>query len=477
MLVSVIIPVYNTEKYLRQCLDSVLGQTMPDLEVLCVNDGSTDGSADILTEYEEKDPRVRVFTRKNSGVGASRNFALRHAKGEFILLVDSDDYIDADTLELLVAQITKTNADICCFNAAEFDARTGEEIYHEYALPAYLKGREVFSAKDTAEHIFIVSSNISWNKLYRAEYLRAHPLFFQELSPFEDTYFNYAVMLYAERITLLNRKFYHYRKFRENSQMNSDALRLNGFIESCISARKYLEQSHLLDDPIIRRSFDRKLAAILFYVSALYHAERPEFEQFYHHLRGENGLQQLGLFPQEDGYYGGGLNEDRLKILFASDEPADFLFMEYHVLKRIYPEQQQKTVSARRQANAAKKKAETLEKQLVSLKKEKAALAEKHRLLLQEKDILAENHSLLLRENDALAEDHRLLLQENDALAENHRLLSQEHTALKENYRSLKQKHQALTKKYRAVTKSRTYRFARRLRKLLTLNGRIRFKK
>ena len=275
-------------------------------------------------------------------------------------------------------------------------------------------------------------------------------------------------MLCAERITLLNRKLYHYRKFRENSQMNSDSLRLNGFIDSCAAARKYLEQSHMLDDPIIRRSFDRKLAAILFYVSALYHTERADFEKFYHHLRGENGLSKLGLFPQEDGYYGGGMDEERLKILFASDDPADLLFMEFHMLKRLYPEQQQKTVAARRQANAAKIKAETLEKQLAPLSKEKEELEEKYKQLIQECD-------LQKNEYDALAEEHSLLKKTHDALAEEHSLLKREHDARGKKFRLLRQKHNALAKKYRLLTDSKTYRFACKLRKILTLNGKLRF--
>ena len=89
--ISVILPVYNVEKYLRQCLDTIIGQTLKEIEILCVDDGSTDNSAKILEEYAQKDQRVKVFTQKNAGAGAARNLGLRHASGKYLSFQDSDD--------------------------------------------------------------------------------------------------------------------------------------------------------------------------------------------------------------------------------------------------------------------------------------------------------------------------------------------------------------------------------------------------
>ena len=91
--ISVIIPVYNTQEYLRECIDSVLNQNFQDIEIICINDGSTDNSQDILDEYHKKDIRFKVFTQKNQGLAKSRNVGLNHAKGEYVIFLDSDDYL------------------------------------------------------------------------------------------------------------------------------------------------------------------------------------------------------------------------------------------------------------------------------------------------------------------------------------------------------------------------------------------------
>ena len=118
MLFSIIIPVYNVEKYLRECLDSVKGQTSPDWEAVCVNDGSTDGSEFILKEYAKKDSRFRIVTKTNGGLSSARNAGLEIAKGEFIGFVDSDDWVDINCLSSIYNQID--GCDILFFNQYQY---------------------------------------------------------------------------------------------------------------------------------------------------------------------------------------------------------------------------------------------------------------------------------------------------------------------------------------------------------------------
>ena len=113
MVFSIIIPVYNVEKYLRECLNSVLGQTFPNWEVICVNDGSTDSSASILEVFATKDNRVRIVTQPNSGLSAARNVGLKHASGEYILFLDSDDWLEVNALEILANDLC--DEDMVCF--------------------------------------------------------------------------------------------------------------------------------------------------------------------------------------------------------------------------------------------------------------------------------------------------------------------------------------------------------------------------
>ena len=127
--VSVIIPVYNVENYLRQCLDSVVNQTLKEIEIICVDDGSTDDSFDILQEYAEKDARIKVVKQKNQGVGFSRNKGIKLANGEFVCFLDSDDYYQYDNnLELLYTKSKTNNALIC---GGEFSLLCDEKIYQE----------------------------------------------------------------------------------------------------------------------------------------------------------------------------------------------------------------------------------------------------------------------------------------------------------------------------------------------------------
>ena len=111
-MISIIIPVYNVSKYLRACLDSVINQTYKDLEIICINDGSTDDSLEILKEYANKDNRIIIIDKKNAGVSAARNDGIDRAGGEYLFCIDSDDYIDNDYLETYVRAIEKEDYDI-----------------------------------------------------------------------------------------------------------------------------------------------------------------------------------------------------------------------------------------------------------------------------------------------------------------------------------------------------------------------------
>ncbi len=114
--VSIIVPVYNVENYLNRCLDSLINQSFDDIEIICINDGSTDRSLEILKDYEKKDNRVKIINKENSGVSNCRNKGIKVSNGEYIVFVDSDDWIDIDTYEIMMDNIIKYNADIAVSN-------------------------------------------------------------------------------------------------------------------------------------------------------------------------------------------------------------------------------------------------------------------------------------------------------------------------------------------------------------------------
>ncbi len=146
--VSVIIPVYNTEKYLRQCLDSVINQTLTDIEIICVNDGSTDNSTNILNEYANNDSRIIVLSQKNSGAAIARNNGINNAIGDYLYFIDSDDYVDTTFLEKMYSKSLKYNADICLCRRYNYDALRDRLEQMNDALITELLPSECFNVDD-----------------------------------------------------------------------------------------------------------------------------------------------------------------------------------------------------------------------------------------------------------------------------------------------------------------------------------------
>lgn len=182
-LLSVIVPVYNTAKWLRRCLDSICGQTYPHLEIICVNDGSTDDSLDILNEYATKDSRIVVINQKNGGLSAARNVALRLAKGQYVTGVDSDDWVENDTYMQLMPYLQK-NVDMVCYGIKGV-SDADEPIENEYfLLPA--EGEQIVDEK-----LLLRTNVFMCNKLFRTEIIRSHGILFPEGKWYEDLVFFY----------------------------------------------------------------------------------------------------------------------------------------------------------------------------------------------------------------------------------------------------------------------------------------------
>lgn len=213
-IISVIIAVYNAQKYLRQCLDSVLNQTYKDIEVICVNDGSTDSSLKILEEYEKADVRVRVFTKENEGLGgaSARNFGLEKATGKYVSILDSDDFFDSDMLKAAAEKAEKLETDIVVFGGCEFNNVTGItaeriSILNRRVIPK----QEVFSYRDCPKDIFQLTQGMAWNKLYKKEFIDKYQLRFQRIKYTDDAYFTFLAMALAKRVTVLDRNLCFYR--------------------------------------------------------------------------------------------------------------------------------------------------------------------------------------------------------------------------------------------------------------------------
>lgn len=219
--VSVVIPVYNIEKHLRQCLDSVAGQTLQDLEIICVDDGSTDESPEILADYASKDSRFQIITQSNAGPGMARNVGMAQASGEYLIFLDSDDWFEADFLERMVMRAGETGADVTVCRAVEFDTATDRENPSDWMLKIHLVPGEVFTPAQGADHLFQFTYGWPWDKLYRRDFLVETALAYPALPNSEDLVFVFQSLALAQRIAIAPQVLVHHRVNRMASVSNS----------------------------------------------------------------------------------------------------------------------------------------------------------------------------------------------------------------------------------------------------------------
>ena len=227
--VSIVIPIYNVEKYLRQCLDSVVNQTLKDIEIICVNDGSKDSSPDIIREYVAKDSRVKMIDKPNSGYGSSMNRGFDMATGEYIGIVESDDYAELDMFEKLYNCAKENDLDAC---------KSG--FYYYYSIPEEVNYPNPIASRVMCQRVFCPTEDFDslreqieffnikptiWSAIYRKDFIRENKIRFNETpgASFQDTSFNFKVWALAKRAKLMEECFLHYRQDNENSSINSPA--------------------------------------------------------------------------------------------------------------------------------------------------------------------------------------------------------------------------------------------------------------
>ena len=223
-LVSVIIPVYNAAAYLRHCLDSVVDQTWKNLQILCVDDASEDNSLEILREYAQKDCRITAFSKENEHVSKARNFALAHVRGEYVLFLDSDDWLDPDTVETAVRTACEQDADVVMWSYVrelETESRKkriydGDVVFDAEEVRTCLYRRMIGPfGKETANPENMDALCPACVKLYRTDLIRAHGITFydiRQIGTYEDGLFNLDVFSHARKAVFLERYFYHYRR-------------------------------------------------------------------------------------------------------------------------------------------------------------------------------------------------------------------------------------------------------------------------
>lgn len=216
--VSIIVPIYNVEKYIERCIKSLISQTYGDIDILLINDGSTDCSKTICEKYEKADKRIKLYNKENGGLSDARNYGLKRATGEYILFVDSDDFIESNAVEVLIAEMKKENLDIVAGNAVlEADGEDKKYLDITKHNNKVTNGLEYYVSSIEAD--FFQASPCVY--MYKRELILKNNIFFEKGILHEDEEWTPRVMIKAKRVKNINFVFYHYTVSRENSIMNS----------------------------------------------------------------------------------------------------------------------------------------------------------------------------------------------------------------------------------------------------------------
>lgn len=275
--VSIILPVYNVAPYLRQSLDSIIAQTLEDIEIICVDDGSTDESGKILDEYKEKDDRIKVIHKKNAGTGAARNDGLKIATGECIGFVDPDDWILPNMYERLYDILQEKNLDIVMFTPDVFNDQTqkheGFLYFQDSNFPKNLDDK-IFNKDDISPFSYPMCV---WNKLYRKQLFDENNIDFAEGLDFEDHKVIFKSLFTAKRIYFIREKLYVYRHSRKGSILSDndtrmfDHIKIYDIVENILKETGNWEKFHL--------DFLRyKVHNILYYYTMI----KPQYKEEYY---------------------------------------------------------------------------------------------------------------------------------------------------------------------------------------------------
>lgn len=213
--ISIVIPVYNTAKYLKECLDSLLNQTLEDFEVILVNDDSKDNSLEILNAYAKKDSRFIVIDKKNEGQGIARNIAIEKSCGRYLLCMDSDDWLENNALELAYNKMSQENVDVLFFDYYKYFEKTKEKYEIKYTNVYKIFENKPFSPKEAGKILF--NSNCLTFKMYKTDFIKKNEIKYSNHNFMEDAPFYFKALLLAEKIDCLKTPIYTYRIHSKSS--------------------------------------------------------------------------------------------------------------------------------------------------------------------------------------------------------------------------------------------------------------------
>ena len=250
--ISVILPVYNCEKYLSKCLESLMAQTIREIEIIAVNDSSDDGSLAILEKYKVADSRINVITQENGGAGKARNTGLDAAKGEYISFLDADDFFEPNMLEEAYNAAVVHNADFSAYKCDFFEENNEGKYAFNYQkwtlrtehLPPYAP----FCYRQFTSNVFRVFVGWAWDKLFKHEFIRKNNIRFQEQRTTNDLLFVFSAIVLAKRIVVVPKILIHQRRNLNDSLSKTREKSWDNFYKALIALREVLRNNCIYNE-------------------------------------------------------------------------------------------------------------------------------------------------------------------------------------------------------------------------------------
>lgn len=330
---SIIIPVFNIEKYLSKCLESILNQPFKDFEIICVNDGSSDGSLGILQKYKQKDERVVIIDKANEGSGVARNTALAIARGEYVFFVDGDDWLEGNSISRMIAEADRLDTDILIFGGLscyelpsprplgerEEFVREQDELTNSGEGTKYQKQsggysvdklpkkylNKIFSAEEIKKDVFKFPST-AWTKLYKREFLVKNDIKFQLIKVGQDQLPFFHSMITAQRIALLPENLYCYRKNRKGAVTAVKKKKNFSPIYVFYGVEEILKKLDKIDDYkgiFVKRYFKKATSWLGKFQDDLKADYFEEYSKLLNHVQKEYGLYKNFHPSIKDGYW------------------------------------------------------------------------------------------------------------------------------------------------------------------------------
>ncbi|MCR5785341.1 MAG: glycosyltransferase [Eubacterium sp.] len=319
--VSIVIPIYNVEKYLRECIDSVLAQTYENIEVICVDDGSEDDSYQILSEYKEKDSRIITLKQNHMYAGVARNYGFEVSNGEYVIFLDADDVFHPELIEKIVNRAAETDADIVIYKGMGLDDVSGQthrlyakELETE-ALDADING---FSGKDISKNIFQLTDTWVWDKLYKSSFIREKKIKFQDTAVINDAFFCCLAYAEAGKIAIVDEYLMKHRTSVITSVEYTRAPHWKCTFKMLEKLRIELESRNLYKE--FEQSYINLAAErVVFYAMSI--AEGQYFHEAFSYYR-NHAKKTFGFMKHSKEYFHNEYVYEKIKILEEKDEIA-----------------------------------------------------------------------------------------------------------------------------------------------------------